>query len=356
MTGQSTVTGTIAAYAGGSITATFVSQGGGSPAVTTVSGNIASNGTFSLLAWDNTNALYAPSQTNFQIQVGESTFYNAKTTVAGSSQNISSIFSGAPTPPGGGAVSSVFTRTGAVVAQAGDYTFDQIGSGTNLGHGLVAGTGCVMSTAGTGVINANELNGGSIPTSQTYVGTNSSGQIVAAATPGSGAMVLLETETASSSATLTFSSWYSAAYDTYQIEIVNLVPTTTNGYMYMQMSGDNGNNYGYAGFNMVSNATSSFGANGSVNQLLITGSPGNINANAAEGVVGTIMLYSPASLTLNKRVRSHVAYSDNSNEQFLVEQTGNYKPGTIAAVTSFTLTNSAGTWASGIVRVYGIAK
>lgn len=59
----------------------------------------------------------------------------------------------------GGAVSSVFGRTGAVVAAANDYTFDQIGSGTNLGHGLVCGTGCVLSTAGTGFINANEING-----------------------------------------------------------------------------------------------------------------------------------------------------------------------------------------------------
>lgn len=171
MTGQSTVTGTIAAYAGGSITATFVSQGGGSPAVTTVSGNIASNGTFSLLAWDNTNALYAPSQTNFQIQVGESTFYNAITTVAGTSENISSIFSGAPTPPSEAGVSQIVAGTnisitpsggtGAVTVNSsgGSVTFDQVGSGTNLGHGLVAGNGCVISSAGTGIINANELNG-----------------------------------------------------------------------------------------------------------------------------------------------------------------------------------------------------
>lgn len=60
---------------------------------------------------------------------------------------------------GGGAVSSVFGRTGAVIAMAGDYTFDQIGSGTNLGHGLVCGAGCVMSPTGGGFISANELNG-----------------------------------------------------------------------------------------------------------------------------------------------------------------------------------------------------
>lgn len=38
-------------------------------------------------------------------------------------------------------------------------TFDQVGSGTNTGHGLVCGAGCVMSATGGGFINANELNG-----------------------------------------------------------------------------------------------------------------------------------------------------------------------------------------------------
>lgn len=60
---------------------------------------------------------------------------------------------------GGSGVSSFNSRTGAVSPANGDYTFDQIGSGTNLGHGLVCGAGCVISGTGGGFINANELNG-----------------------------------------------------------------------------------------------------------------------------------------------------------------------------------------------------
>lgn len=41
----------------------------------------------------------------------------------------------------------------------GAVTFDQIGSGTNLGHGLVCGAGCVLSPSGGGFVNANEING-----------------------------------------------------------------------------------------------------------------------------------------------------------------------------------------------------
>lgn len=38
-------------------------------------------------------------------------------------------------------------------------SFDQITSGTNTTHGLVIGTGSVLTTAGTGINNANEING-----------------------------------------------------------------------------------------------------------------------------------------------------------------------------------------------------
>jgi hypothetical protein len=53
---------------------------------------------------------------------------------------------------GGGTVTSVFTRTGDVTAQALDYNFSQIGSG-------VIPTGEVLSFASGAFINANELNG-----------------------------------------------------------------------------------------------------------------------------------------------------------------------------------------------------
>lgn len=69
-------------------------------------------------------------------------------------------------------VTATYTGTGTITAafvgiQAkagsgggdGPTTFDQIGSGTNTGHGLVVGSGSVLTTASGGFINANELNG-----------------------------------------------------------------------------------------------------------------------------------------------------------------------------------------------------
>jgi len=98
--GQSTVSATIPAYAGGSVVASFEPQGGGEPAILSTSSTIDAAGHFSLLAWDNSNALYAPSTTVFLISVGMNTYYATKVSIAGTSQDISSAFSAAPVPSG----------------------------------------------------------------------------------------------------------------------------------------------------------------------------------------------------------------------------------------------------------------
>lgn len=53
-------------------------------------------------------------------------------------------------------VTSVFARTGAVVAAANDYTFDKIGVGTNL-LALLVGSAGSLKTTGTGIIEASNV-------------------------------------------------------------------------------------------------------------------------------------------------------------------------------------------------------
>lgn len=73
-------------------------------------------------------------------------------------------------PPGGG---------------GGPVTFDQVGSGTNTSHGLVVGNGSVLTPSSGGFINANEVNGATIPASTSVVGTNASGQLIASSAAAS---------------------------------------------------------------------------------------------------------------------------------------------------------------------------
>lgn len=122
--GQSTVIATIPAYAGGSVTAFFQPQGGGQPALLQNSATIDNTGHFSLLAWDNTNALYAPSATVFCISVGQ-TKYSATVQVAGTSEDISTAFANATEPPsaiGAVQVTNTPSASGKVLTSTGTTT------------------------------------------------------------------------------------------------------------------------------------------------------------------------------------------------------------------------------------------
>lgn len=105
MTGQSTVTATIPAYAGGSVVAIFQSQGAATPTIRQVSGTLDDAGVFTLTAWDNTFAAYSPSVTVFNISVGfyPATNYSVTVAIAGDFEDISALFTNAPSPTSGDA-------------------------------------------------------------------------------------------------------------------------------------------------------------------------------------------------------------------------------------------------------------
>lgn len=78
--------------------------------------------------------------------------------------------------------SSIQTQLNSKLPTA-SFTFDNLGSGTNVGHGLVCGNGCVSTTAGTGVINANEISGVLLSGLATGILKNTAG-VPSIATPG----------------------------------------------------------------------------------------------------------------------------------------------------------------------------
>lgn len=63
---------------------------------------------------------------------------------------------------------------------SGSSAFSGITSGTNNTAAMTVGTGGTLTVSGTGVVNANQLNGYDLPASATLLGTNSSKQIVTA--------------------------------------------------------------------------------------------------------------------------------------------------------------------------------
>ena len=91
-----TITGTISAYAGGSVTARFQKQGGGKPTVGRAVANIGVGGVFSFASWDNLSATYAPSLTIITINLRQ-TSCTVVLPITGT-YDVSTAFSGAPTP------------------------------------------------------------------------------------------------------------------------------------------------------------------------------------------------------------------------------------------------------------------
>lgn len=184
------------------------------------------------------------------------------------------------------------------------------------------------------------------------------GRLTAAAnvaiTGTAGALVLLEQHTAAASASLDFTSWYSSTYDEYVIEIVGLINgsaaiprlrCSTNG----GASYDSGANYDWAWTYNSGSGGSVFGNSATSVQWRDVNS--TISANGSW--TGTLRLFDPGG-ALYKSVVGQLSARDSVSGLILFHGGGTYKSTT--AVNAFQLSPSAGTWTSGTVRVYGVAK
>lgn len=176
----------------------------------------------------------------------------------------------------------------------------------------------------------------------------------------SGALVLLEQHTASSSATLDFTAWYSSSYDTYQIEFIGLVPSSTSNLtIRFSTNGgstyDSGSNYKWLILIMFSGATtSSFPAGSNSDTAIIVGS--NPPTTSTMGTNGTSKLFDPGSTTKQKLVTTLYSGEDNNHPGNLEFASGGGLYTSTSAVNAFRILFQSGNITSGIVRVYGIAK
>lgn len=190
--------------------------------------------------------------------------------------------------------------------------------------------------------------------------TASSGVISASGVGGGGGgLVLLEQHTASASASLNFTAWYSSAYDEYLVEVISLVPATNTVTLQLQMSTNGGSSYDTAsnyttlGSYMFSGGIglSSPSSNSTTYIDLCDG----IGNTANWSVASSFRLFNPGSASLYKNVTGlSISFSSGTSTATGVTFVGVYK--STSAVNAFRLLFSSGNIASGIIRVYGIAK
>jgi hypothetical protein len=168
-------------------------------------------------------------------------------------------------------------------------------------------------------------------------------------------LTLLEQHTASSSATLNFTTCITAAYDEYEIHFVNIVPATNSVSWQMKVSTDGGStyvggtsyNYGMIYSGIGDNPTQSTGSGVAAIDLAHS-----VSTTANYSVNGTIVLFNPGGSTFKFINGKTQAMALGNLYQW--GNSGVYLATT--AVNAFQFLFSSGNIASGTIRVYGLGK
>jgi hypothetical protein len=179
-----------------------------------------------------------------------------------------------------------------------------------------------------------------------------------------GTLILLSTQTASASATISFTTGLDSTYDEYIFKFIDIHPATDDAKLQFNMSTDGGSNYNVtktttffqAQHNELDNVAEL--AYETANDLAqstafqdITISIGNDNDQT---VSGTLTVFNPASTTYVKHFISNVNTSkdtDRAENSFLAGY-GN----TTSAVNAIQFKMSSGNIDDGIIKLYGVKK
>jgi hypothetical protein len=185
--------------------------------------------------------------------------------------------------------------------------------------------------------------------------------ILDAAVP-SGKMILLSTQTASASATISFTSGIDSTYDSYVFKFINIHPATDTAVFHFNMSTDGGSNYNVTKTTTVfqsehdeadtstalSYNTSHDLAQSTAFQLLVNYA-GNGND---ENTSGTLTLFNPSSTTYVKHFisDSNVYHADDFMQNWKAAGYGN----TTSAINAIQFKMSSGNIDDGIIKMYGV--
>lgn len=269
---------------------------------------------------------------------------------------------------GAGFADPMTTRGDIIVRNASNVTarLAKGAAGTYLGSdgtdvGYAAVTDAQLSTSDITTNNASTTKHGFAPKypndATKYLDGTGAYTVPAGSSPG---LVLLEQHTASTSATLDFTTFISSTYDCYMFSLVNVVPSNDSVVLWMRMgtgagpSWDTGNNYVYADWRWVTTPANGGAGATAQAQILVTNGTDSIDQTATLGACGHLYLYNPQSTTVHKAVRGDTTYINTSAVFEASEVTGRYVSTT--AVTGVRFLMSAGNIASGTIRVYGLAK
>jgi len=182
---------------------------------------------------------------------------------------------------------------------------------------------------------------------------------------GLGNQILLSEQTASASASISFTSGIDSTYPIYKFEFINWHPATNNQWIRMEPSINGGSNYNavnstsshFRAYHDEADSATSLGyygdgdlAQSTDGQILCT-EVGNGNDNSA---CGTLFLFNPSSTTFVKHYLSNFQVLYNASAGYSMN---NYVGGyinTTSAVNAIKFRFNSGNIDSGTIKLYGI--
>ena len=194
---------------------------------------------------------------------------------------------------------------------------------------------------------------------------NSISAITSAGQLAQGKMTLLQTQTASSSASISFSSNIDSTYPIYLFKFINIHPATDGAEFTINFSTDSGSNYNVAktttffvAYNAESESSSGLTYIDSLDIAQGTGVANifyNVGNENDESASGTLHLFNPSSTTFVKHFMStfNVYNNSGSNGNSVQVDVAGYG-NTTSAIDGVQFAMSSGNIDSGTIKLYGI--
>ncbi len=262
-----------------------------------------------------------------------STTVNSTTCTIGSTCTVTA----APSGSAGGVLSGTFPNPGFASTAADTVIMNATGS-------TAAPTAVTMPTCTTGAV--------------LYNTSTHAWSCVSTGGGGGGGLVLVEQHTASSSASLDFTTCISSTYDEYQIDLLNVLPATNNVDLQMRMSTDGGMTYDTStiydnNFLVWLSNTTAVSTTSGATANIVQQSASN---SSAFGLSMKLTFASPASSSANKAVYGSGTGADASSGTRLIGWSVANFYESLSSVNAFQFRVTSGNIASGTIRCYGLAK
>ena len=179
-----------------------------------------------------------------------------------------------------------------------------------------------------------------------------------------GALTLLETQTASGSASINFTSNIDSTYDKYIFKFINCQPTTNNVVYHFQGSTDGGSNYNvtmtttyFRAYHYEDDSSTAFGYVPSLDQAQGTSYQNlanNMGSGSDESLSGELILYNPSSTTFVKHFISRTSGVNPDSTGLMIDTFVAGYFNTTSAINAMSFKYASGN-INGTIKMYGVS-